>query len=395
MREVLEDITPAPAPQAAGVSVNALDYADLFDETAPRLIPSCLAPINDALGGGYQSHSYVMVNGPTKHGKSSLALMEARHKAVDLQLPTLIVSVEMRRREVLSRIASMRLPVAHQEVNRSYWNGQHRRDLEDVLADLGMLQILEFRRGRGRGVTVKLPDIFDEVKRLSDKAGKPTFVILDYTQRLLSRIESNQDPRVAMGKLSDAIAEATRDLGACFFVLSAIPRRLYGGKVDEMDDDELIGASAEGGGMEYDAGAVLFLRKVGRPLADRRSKAQLRITGQRFSSHSGEPIRLLFDGAHNLFEPADDHDDEDPVPKEILTLLAKPVHRSGLPASDLYAALKKAGVRRRKQQVLSVLKELVPDQLWCSGVPGARGVIYRPRDYAPKAQQMPLESGPA
>lgn len=373
------------APQARELSVDACDYLDLLREPPPIVLPSSLELINTALGGGYQTQSYVVLNGATKHGKSSLALQEARHMA-ESGLPVLVVSVEMRRREILSRLISQRAPVAHQVINRTWWCESRGADVAAGLAGLGgRLRVMEFRRGSGRGVVISLQDLFEEVKRMSDAHGHSCFVVLDYTQRLLSRIdEGRQDPRVALGLLSDTVAEATRDLGACFFVLSSIPRRLYGEKASKLDDDELTGASAEGGGIEYDAGAVMFLRK-GRPAAEGRARATLRITAQRFSGGGGAPIRLLFDGAHNTFVP-DLSEEEDPTPKAVLALLKKPVHRTGLAISRIVAQ-----VPGRDQHIRETVEEMARrGELRCTGYPGSRGVIYQHPDYAPRAQQTEM-----
>lgn len=373
------------APQARELSVDAGDYQDLFGEPPPIVLPSSLEAINLALGGGYQTQSYVVLNGATKHGKSSLALQEARFQA-EAGLPVLVVSVEMRRREILSRLISQRAPVAHQVINRTWWCDARARDVAAGLAGLGgRLRVMEFRRGKGRGVVLSLGDLFEEVKRMSDQHGRSCFVVLDYTQRLLSRIdEGRQDPRVALGLLSDTIAEATRDLGACFFVLSSIPRRLYGEKASKLDDDELTGASAEGGGIEYDAGAVMFLRK-GRPASEGRARATLRITAQRFAGGGGAPIRLLFDGAHNTFVP-DLSEEEDPTPKAVLALLKKPVHRAGLAISRIVAQ-----VPGRDQHIRETVEEMARSgELRCTGRPGARGVVYQHPDHAPRAQQTEM-----
>lgn len=309
---------------------------------------------------------------------------------VEQGIPALVVSVEMRRREVYSRLASQRVAAAHQQINRTWWCERHRRDVALALEGLDLLRVMEFRRGQGRGVSLDLSDLFDEVKRLSDRAGRAPFVVLDYTQRLLSRIdEGRSDPRIALGKLSDAIAEATRDLGALFFVLSSIPRRMYGEKAAGADDDQLTGASAEGGGIEYDAGAVMFLRK-GRPAGEGRARATLRITAQRFAAGGGGPIRLLFDGAHNLFTP-DDSVEEDPIPRLVLAVLKKPVHRAGLAVTRIVEL-----VEGRDSQIRATVEDMARrGELACRGTIGRRGALYQHPDYAPREQQTALPTDPA
>lgn len=363
----------------------AWDCADLIGERPPEQIPSALEPLNAALGGGYLTHSLVVVNGPTKHGKSSLALQEARFRA-EAGDPVLVVSVEARRREILSRLCSQRLQPSWNWLHLHLWaqDPQAEQLRRQGLAGLRTLEVLEFRPG----LTVRA--IFDEVRRLADQSGRRPFVVLDYLQRILSRTDDGRrDPRMAQGILSDQLAETTRDLGACFFVLSAIPRLHYSEKIrgHEASDDELTGAAKEGGGVEYDAAAVLFLRK-GRMLAapDRRSRAALKVTGQRFGAHNGEPIRLLFDGAHNTFVPDDTEDATvDPVPAAVLAVLAKPVHHSGLSITEL---VKK--VDHRDAVVRQVVREMARrGELWHSH-PGKNRGVYRHPDHAPTGEQQEM-----
>jgi len=301
LREALAEAEiPVDGGQRRTSRALAESMSSIRAEAAPMVLPSSLASLNKLLGGGYQSHSTVVLNGGTKHGKSALALQEARHMA-EAGVPTLVVSLEMREREIWSRLAAQRLQASHQEVNRSYWQGENHAQLLEALAGpVANLRVSEFTR------EMTLQSIFAEVRRVADETGRRPFVVIDYLQRILSRLEQpGQDRRALCGRLSDELAQATRTLGATFLVLSAIPRTMYGDRTEEMDDDELNAAAKESGEIEYDAGAVMFLRKQERA-DDGRYHAQLRLTATRYSSGSdGQSLPLIFDGAHNRFEPAD------------------------------------------------------------------------------------------
>jgi replicative DNA helicase len=70
-------------------------------------IPSGLLDV-DALTRGWQKRNLIVIGGRPSHGKSSLLFQCAEHAALNLRIPTLVVSLESATKEVLGRMAAGR-----------------------------------------------------------------------------------------------------------------------------------------------------------------------------------------------------------------------------------------------------------------------------------------------
>lgn len=75
-----------------------------------RGIPTGLVDLDKAIGG-FAPGDVAIIGGRPRSGKSILAAQTAAHVALDLELPTLLISLEMRIPEIYNRIAASRLGI--------------------------------------------------------------------------------------------------------------------------------------------------------------------------------------------------------------------------------------------------------------------------------------------
>jgi replicative DNA helicase len=94
--------------------LEAIEAAE--NPTTHRGIPTGLGDL-DALIHGLLPGDLDLVAGRPGHGKSTLLAQIAAHAALDLKLPTLLLTLEMRRPEIYNRIAASRLSIPLKALN--------------------------------------------------------------------------------------------------------------------------------------------------------------------------------------------------------------------------------------------------------------------------------------
>jgi len=94
--------------------MEAIEAAD--DPAAIRAIPTGLGDL-DGLIHGLRPGDLVIVGGRPGDGKSTLSMQIAAHVGLDLNMPTLVASLEMKRPEIYNRVISSRLAIPLKELN--------------------------------------------------------------------------------------------------------------------------------------------------------------------------------------------------------------------------------------------------------------------------------------
>jgi replicative DNA helicase len=108
------DDGPVSWGDLASEGLEAIEAAE--NPIANRAIPSGLGDL-DALIGGFLPGDLDIVAGRPGHGKSTLLAQIGAHAALDLNLATLFLTLEMRRYEVYNRIVASRLAIPLKALN--------------------------------------------------------------------------------------------------------------------------------------------------------------------------------------------------------------------------------------------------------------------------------------
>lgn len=89
----------------AHADADAQDFVEGY-LLAPPPVPTGVAALDDALGGGLPSDGFTIVGGEGGAGKTALGIMLTYHAAMERRMPT-YVSVEMTRQQCMMRLVSL------------------------------------------------------------------------------------------------------------------------------------------------------------------------------------------------------------------------------------------------------------------------------------------------
>jgi replicative DNA helicase len=95
--------------------MEAIEAAE--NPTENRAVPTGLGDL-DALINGFLPGDLDIIAGRPGHGKSALIAQAAAHAALDLELPTLLFTLEMKRHEIYNRIVASRLSIPLKALNK-------------------------------------------------------------------------------------------------------------------------------------------------------------------------------------------------------------------------------------------------------------------------------------
>lgn len=302
----------------------------LWSVPLPPALPTGIAGLDRAIVG-LRPESVVVLNGPPGAGKSGMAVQVTRHYAEN-KTEVVYITAELSARQVLARVAAQVLRVSWV---RLYELGPSEVEMI-VHALTGMtLRVVEV----GKGMS-----LVDELNAITQQIGSAPVVIVDYLQ-LVARRLGMDDARRAVGIVTDHVLTWCKDAKARAMVLSAVARSSY--DVEEgTTARQLISAAKEGGEIEYDAGAVLFLEAED-TVPGKTTKARIYVSKNRFGP-PGQTIGLLYDGAIGAF--ADD-------PAGSLNRLELEVYQAIADGSRSTDEVQKQ-VEGRKENILKAIKTL-------------------------------------
>lgn len=291
----------------AGTDTLKADFTTYLARTCDgtEYIPTGIAPLDDALGGGLYAGLYVL-GGRTGAGKSSLALQIADSIAAQGR-PVLYVALEMSADELrtksLARIAQAdtgkgvdamsSADAMRRGTGKLIGTDAFARYVSDVVPHLKIHEAI------GHTPASAVADYATKMAIAQDKA---PIVIVDYLQ-----IMGTDDPRQTDKQAADTnvlgLKQLSRDLNTPVIAISSMNRASYS------DDGKPMSEAAfkESGGIEYTADVLLGLERTGNEpaevipkavqitvLKNRRGKRDARC-GFNFYGHTG--LFVPYDGA--------------------------------------------------------------------------------------------------
>lgn len=204
----------------------------------------------DAMLAGLRPGQLVVVGARPKVGKSTVGVDIARHVGIRLQLPSLLVSLEMSKTDVMHRLIAAEGRVdlhrlQHRDLNADDWSRISRattriaegRLLIDDTPECGLAHI----RARLRGMR---------------RTGGCSLVVVDYLQ-LLKGGQKAENRQVQVAELSRGLKLIAREYEVPVVVLAQLNR----GSEHRQDKRPVPSDLRESGAVEQDADVVLLLHR--------------------------------------------------------------------------------------------------------------------------------------
>lgn len=254
------------------------------------------------------------LGGEPTAGKSALALFVSVAAAVR-GARVLFVSLEMRRAQCVARCASLlSLSGARTPFRWGDWErlGREARRRRDAAMRAGTVPgfVEGFRnvdpvasavyhlRDACPGLCIAdSPELhglgaLEETARRAAGCGA-SLIVIDYLQNVSTEGQQTEYDRISC--VSRALNAAGKENGVPVLALSSLNRQAAGRGAPDMHG--LRGS----GQLEYDSVSCWVLAKGGDPRPDGTRPVALHVVKNRFGPSGGDPIPLLFDGAHNNF----------------------------------------------------------------------------------------------
>jgi phage/plasmid primase-like uncharacterized protein len=324
--QIEKAIAATVPPLASSIAV------ELWARPLPPPVLTPFAPLNDLLGGGLRGLN--ILAGPTGRGKTGLGLQMAR--ATARLLPVCYFSTELSDRQALARLAA-------QELSRP-WRPMYEGSAPTGLVVAHALAPLNLRVVVINSVT----QFLDSLRSIEQFEGQPPFVVLDYLQGLARNPE--EDRRLAVGALSEAITAWSRTTGGVVLAVSSISRANYF-NTDAKSAGDFVNAAKESGDIDYDASSVLFL-DVGAPPLGGKAEGRLHVAKSRFGTLG--TVGVVFDGPTGTFE-------EDPTGG--LTEDQRAVYEAIMGGAKTWDEIQEETGGMRRQKIGPAIKALQARQL--------------------------------
>jgi replicative DNA helicase len=265
----------------------ASEIAAAETEPLPPTISTGIGPLDAQLGGGLYGESIYVFPGATGRGKSGLVLQIGGH--VSKTVPVLVISTELRARQIVARIAAQILGRAWLDL----WKNLHHEQeaVREALADRRLVVVDGAIR---RDIAPR--QIAD---RVAQRTGQRPLMIVDYLQDLTRRRGSAlDDRRLAVAATSDEIRQWALDTGGTALIVSSAARTWGDSTGGDRQLRDYAHSAKESGDVDADAAAIVAVDVEPCPPGGV-TTATLRVAKSRYFT-PGE-VRLEYVGAMGLF----------------------------------------------------------------------------------------------
>jgi len=256
-------------------------------EPLPPTISSGIGPLDAQLGGGLYGESIYVLPGPTGRGKSALAIQIASH--VSTSTPVVVISTELRARQLVARVAAPILGRPWLEL----WRRLH-LERDAITKALAGRRLVVVDGAIRRDVAPR--QIAD---RVAQRMGERPLLVVDYLQDLTRRRGSAlDDRRLAVAAQSDEIRQWALDTGGTAVIVSSAARTWGDSNGGDRQIRDYAHAAKESGDVDADAAAIIAVDIEPCP-AGGVTTATLRVAKSRY--HTPGEVRLEYLGALGLF----------------------------------------------------------------------------------------------
>jgi replicative DNA helicase len=261
----------------ASEGLEAIEAAE--NPIANRAIPSGLGDL-DALIGGFLPGDLDIVAGRPGHGKSTLLAQIGAHAALDLGLPTLFLTLEMRRYEVYNRIVASRLAIPLKALNTG------------KPGDDGWIKL-----AKQAGATAESPFWVDDttnqtltsiaaLARQWKRRHGLKLLIVDYLQLVTPPKAENRQNEVS------ALSRGLKILAAQEDISIVVAAQLNRGPENRPDKRPQASDLRESGSLENDASKIILAHReeVADPKSARKGEADLIVAKNRHGDRGTVPV---------------------------------------------------------------------------------------------------------
>jgi len=244
----------------------------------------------DKMLGGIQPGNVIIIAARPGVGKSTFAMDIVRHNTVTHQIPTLFVSLEMSRHELMLRLLAAQGTIPLQVLKDRTMTPHHWDAFNHASTAITPAPLYFDDRPASTPV-----DLRTRARRLQRKAGLG-LIVIDYLQLLSSgrRVESRQ---VEVSEFSRQIKLLAKELNIPVIALSQLNRSAE----QRADRKPALADLRESGSLEQDADMVLLLHRddLHDPTSPRKGEADVIIAKNRNGSTG--TAALAFQGGYSRF----------------------------------------------------------------------------------------------
>lgn len=220
-----------------------------------RSYPSRSPHLDSLIGGGISTRQVLCLLGPPGAGKSAWAVDASL--GLSAQLPVLIASTELERKELNARIAG--------NVMDKPWSAIVRGNVPDAWIEEALAGIPIHVIGSSelpRDGAKALAEIEADATDIAKEVGTPPVIVIDYLQDLARGVE--RDVRARIGDLASDLRAMSQRLDCAIVMVSSVARSYYSPKraaeLRAMNDPTVyLAAAKESGDVDYASAVVLFL----------------------------------------------------------------------------------------------------------------------------------------
>jgi replicative DNA helicase len=244
-------------------------------------VPTGFAELDDLTNGLHPGQLIILAARPAL-GKSTLGLDFARAAAIKNDLPTIIFSLEMGRSEIAMRLQNMRKGTVHAN------------DWTTIAATRGRINDAPLYIDDSPNMT--LVEIRAKCRRLSQRAGGLSMVIVDYLQLMTSgkKVESRQQE---VSEFSRALKLLAKELQVPIVALAQLNR----GPEQRADKKPALSDLRESGSLEQDADIVILLHREAAYERDHPRAGEADLIVAKHRNGATDEIAVAFQGQYSRF----------------------------------------------------------------------------------------------
>lgn len=251
----------------------------------PAIIRTGYYALDRVLLGGFQAGDVILIGARTSTGKSAVALNFARNMVRQDQKRVLFISLEMSRRDVVTRLLAPSIGRDTRILRVGDFTGDRTRIAGQLAQAIGPISAWPLRIWDRPGLT--LADIDHRVQQLQDSEGIDC-VMIDYVQLLHRPRQQNTAEELS------AIAEELKVLAKRWAIPVVTMAQINRTAEQTQDAEPQVWHLKGSGGLEESADVILLLhRPINGRLADGSGPMRIRIAKQR--NGPTDTVDLWFD----------------------------------------------------------------------------------------------------
>ena len=245
-----------PAREIADESWEIIARIHNQDSDQPQGVPSGFKDL-DQLTNGFQSSDMIVVGARPSMGKTALCLQLALHASLRAKVPTIIYSLEMPGRQLITRMLSSLAEIDGMNLQRGKLTNS---DISRLTRALGDIDTSPLYINDYAGMT--LPDIRNDLRRLERKISRGKdpkhlgLVIIDYLQ-LIRSTDKKPSEQEKVAEISRGLKGIAREFKVPIIVLSQLSRKVE----DRKEKQPLLSDLRESGAIEQDADLVILVHR--------------------------------------------------------------------------------------------------------------------------------------